>query len=36
MRRYPRQDVRPGDAVFGNDACEGGGADLLDIVVTEP
>jgi len=36
MRRYPVQDMRPGDAFIGNDAYEGGGTHLPDIVVAEP
>jgi N-methylhydantoinase B len=36
MRRYPRQDIRPGDAFVGNDAYEGGGTHLPDIVIAEP
>ena len=35
MRRYPTQDIRPGDAFIGNDAYEGGGTHLPDIVVAE-
>ncbi|WP_421999935.1 hydantoinase B/oxoprolinase family protein [Reyranella sp.] len=36
MRRYPTQDIRPGDAFVGNDAYEGGGTHLPDIVLAEP
>ena len=36
MRRYPTQDIRPGDAFIGNDAYEGGGTHLPDIVLAEP
>jgi len=36
MRRYPLEDIRPGDAFIGNDAYEGGGTHLPDIVVAEP
>ena len=36
MRRYPTQDIRPGDAFIGNDAYEGGGTHLPDIVMAEP
>ena len=36
MRRYPTQDMRPGDAFIGNDAYEGGGTHLPDIVLAEP
>src|SRR5216683_1289458 len=35
MRRYPTQDIRPGDAFIGNDAYEGGGTHLPDIVLGE-
>src|SRR5216684_9176840 len=36
MRRYPTQDIRPGDAFIGNDAYEGGGIHLPHIVMAEP
>ena len=36
MRRYSTQDIRPGDAFIGNDAYEGGGTHLPDIVIAEP
>ena len=36
MRRHPTQDIRPGDAFIGNDAYEGGGTHLPDIVLAEP
>ena len=36
MRRYATQDIRPGDAFIGNDAYEGGGTHLPDIVLAEP
>jgi len=36
MRRYPLADIRPGDAFIGNDAYEGGGTHLPDIVLAEP
>src|ERR1700738_3777106 len=32
MRRYPTEDIRPGDAFIGNDAYEGGGTHLPDVV----
>jgi N-methylhydantoinase B len=35
-RRYPIEDVREGDAFIGNDAYEGGGTHLPDIVLVEP
>src|SRR6516225_4385694 len=36
MRRYPLESLRPGDAFIGNDAYEGGGTHLPDIVLAEP
>src|SRR5438309_7500480 len=36
MKRYALQDIRPGDAFIGNDAYEGGGTHLPDIVLAEP
>ena len=36
MKRYATQDIRPGDAFIGNDAYEGGGTHLPDIVLAEP
>lgn len=36
MRRYPTQDIRPGDVFVGNDPYEGGGTHLPDIVLAEP
>lgn len=36
LRRYPSQDIRPGDVFIGNDAYEGGGTHLPDIVLAEP
>src|SRR5260370_1785651 len=36
MKRYAMQDIRPGDAFIGNDAYEGGGTHLPDIVLAEP
>jgi N-methylhydantoinase B len=36
MRRYPLDSLRPGDAFIGNDAYEGGGTHLPDIVLAEP
>jgi N-methylhydantoinase B len=36
MRRYPVETLQPGDAFIGNDAYEGGGTHLPDIVLAEP
>ncbi len=36
MKRYRIEDIRPGDAFIGNDAYEGGGTHLPDIVLAEP
>src|SRR5258708_25986069 len=36
MRRHRVEDMRPGDAFIGNDAYEGGGTHLPDIVLAEP
>ena len=36
MQRHPIEDMRPGDAFCGNDAYEGGGTHLPDIVLAEP
>jgi N-methylhydantoinase B len=36
MRRYPLEDLRPGDVFIGNDAYEGGSTHLPDIVLAEP
>ncbi len=36
LRRYPVDEIRPGDAFIGNDAYEGGGTHLPDIVLAEP
>lgn len=36
MARYPLGDIRPGDVFIGNDAYEGGGTHLPDIVLAEP
>lgn len=36
MKRYRVEDIRPGDAFIGNDAYEGGGTHLPDIVLAEP
>jgi N-methylhydantoinase B len=36
MRRHPLAEMRPGDVFCGNDAYEGGGTHLPDIVLAEP
>ena len=36
MKRHPREHMRPGDVFCGNDAYEGGGTHLPDIVLAEP
>jgi N-methylhydantoinase B len=36
MQRHPTADMRPGDVFIGNDAYEGGGTHLPDIVLAEP
>jgi len=36
MRRHPVEEMRPGDVFVGNDAYEGGGTHLPDIVLAEP
>ena len=36
MKRFPLEDIRPGDAFIGNDAYEGGGTHLPDLVLAEP
>lgn len=36
LRRHPTADMRPGDVFVGNDAYEGGGTHLPDIVLAEP
>lgn len=36
LKRYPADDIKPGDAFIGNDAYEGGGTHLPDFVLTEP
>ncbi|MCE6075272.1 hydantoinase B/oxoprolinase family protein [Agrobacterium vitis] len=35
-KRYAAADIRPGDVFIGNDAYEGGGTHLPDIVLAEP
>lgn len=36
QKRHPVADMRPGDVFVGNDAYEGGGTHLPDIVLAEP
>ena len=36
LKRHPVEDMRPGDVFCGNDAYEGGGTHLPDIVLAEP
>ena len=36
MKRHPIGEMRPGDVFCGNDAYEGGGTHLPDIVLAEP
>ena len=36
MKRHPIEHMRPGDVFCGNDAYEGGGTHLPDIVLAEP
>lgn len=36
MKRHPIEEMRPGDVFIGNDAYEGGGTHLPDIVLAEP
>lgn len=36
MKRHPLDDMQPGDVFIGNDAYEGGGTHLPDIVLAEP
>lgn len=36
LERYDIKDIHPGDAFIGNDAYEGGGTHLPDIVLAEP
>jgi N-methylhydantoinase B len=36
LKRHPIEDMRPGDVFCGNDAYEGGGTHLPDIVLAEP
>ena len=36
MKRHPLSEMQPGDVFCGNDAYEGGGTHLPDIVLAEP
>lgn len=36
LKRHPMSEMRPGDVFCGNDAYEGGGTHLPDIVLAEP
>ncbi|MBV9827618.1 MAG: hydantoinase B/oxoprolinase family protein [Alphaproteobacteria bacterium] len=36
LKRHPAEGLRPGDVFIGNDAYEGGGTHLPDIVLAEP
>ena len=36
LKRHPIADIQPGDVFCGNDAYEGGGTHLPDIVLAEP
>jgi N-methylhydantoinase B len=36
LKRHPIEEMRPGDVFCGNDAYEGGGTHLPDIVLAEP
>jgi N-methylhydantoinase B len=36
LKRHPMEGMRPGDVFCGNDAYEGGGTHLPDIVLAEP
>ena len=36
LKRHPVSQMRPGDMFIGNDAYEGGGTHLPDIVIAEP
>jgi N-methylhydantoinase B len=36
LKRHKTEDMRPGDVFVGNDAYEGGGTHLPDIVLAEP
>lgn len=36
LKQFPVSDIKPGDVFMGNDAYEGGGTHLPDIVMAEP
>ena len=36
LKRHPVEEMRPGDVFVGNDAYEGGGTHLPDLVLAEP
>ncbi len=36
LKRYRREDIRPGDAFLANDAYHGGGTHLADVTVASP
>jgi N-methylhydantoinase B len=36
LKRYPVEDIRPGDAFLANDAYNGGGTHLADVTVASP
>ena len=36
LKRYPIEDIRPGDAFLANDAYNGGGTHLADVTVASP
>jgi N-methylhydantoinase B len=36
LKRYPIDDIRPGDAFLANDAYNGGGTHLADVTVASP
>src|SRR4029079_16503104 len=36
LKRYPVEDIRPGDVFLANDAYNGGGTHLADVTVASP
>ena len=36
LKRYPVEDIRPGDAFIANDAYNGGGTHLADVTIASP
>jgi N-methylhydantoinase B len=36
LKRYPRAELRPGDAFIANDAYNGGGTHLADVTIASP